>query len=59
MKYRIKSLFIILIVALSLALTSCANMRWGTSAGVNVSFGPNGPRVTPHVNVNLYSGGRF
>jgi predicted small secreted protein len=59
MKYKMKSILAILILAISLALTGCANMRWGTSAGVNVNFGPNGPRVTPHVNVNLYSGGRF
>jgi predicted small secreted protein len=59
MKYRIKSIIVLLVIAFSLALTSCANMRWGTNAGVDVSFGPNGPRVNPHVSLDLYSGGRM
>ena len=59
MKKKIKSIIVILLVAFSLALTGCANMRWGTNAGVDVNFGPNGPRVNPHVSLDLYSGGKF
>jgi len=51
---KIAAILIILVV-----LGSCSNMRWATNAGVNVNFGPNGPRVNPHFDVDLYSGGRF
>ncbi len=59
MKYRIKSILIVVVIAVSLALTSCANMRWGTNAGVDVNFGPHGPRINPHVSLDLYSGGKL
>ena len=59
MKYKMKSIIVVLVIAFSLALTGCANMRWGTNAGVDVNWGPNGPRVHPHVGVDLYSGGKF
>ncbi|MCX2745305.1 hypothetical protein OO013_15615 [Mangrovivirga sp. M17] len=55
-KKRIVFAFILLII---LTLSGCSNMRWGTSAGVSMDFGPNGPRVRPHMDVDLYSGGRF
>ena len=59
MKNKIKITIVLLLVAFSMALTGCANMRWGTNAGVDVNFGPHGPRVNPHVSLDLYSGGRF
>ena len=59
MKNKIKITIVLLLVAFSMALTGCANMRWGTNAGVDVNFGPNGPKVNPHVSLDLYSGGRL
>jgi hypothetical protein len=59
MKRRIKVLIVLVIMAAGFALSSCANMHWGANAGVDVRFGPNGPRLDPHVDVNLYSGGRL
>ncbi|WP_262507857.1 hypothetical protein [Winogradskyella sp. PG-2] len=40
-------------------LSSCGNARWGTNAGVSMTWGPNGPRVRPHVDVDLFNGGRI
>ena len=59
MRYKIKSIIIVLVVAFSLALTGCANAHWGTNAGVDVNFGPHGPRINPHVSLDLYSGGKL
>jgi len=59
MKRKIKILFVLMVLASSLALSGCANMRWSTNAGVNLNFGPNGVRLDPHVSLNLYNGGRF
>jgi len=42
-----------------LFMESCSNAHWGTSMGVNMSFGPGGPRVSPSFNVGVYSGGRY
>ncbi len=58
MKNKIKATFVFVLLAVSLALSACSNMRWGANAGVDVNFGPNGPRLDPHVGVDLYSGGR-
>ncbi len=59
MKNKMKKIVVMLFVVISLAiLAGCANMHWGANAGVNVNWGPNGPRVHPHVGVNLYSGGK-
>lgn len=52
-------LFVALLFVLGTGLESCSNMRWGTSAGLDVRFGPGGPRVVPRFEVNMYSGGRF
>ncbi|THD66348.1 hypothetical protein E7Z59_11070 [Robertkochia marina] len=53
----IASFFIVLLLVL--AVSSCANARWGTSAGVDVVWGPGGPRVQPNINVGVYNGGRW
>ncbi len=39
------------------SLESCAGMQTYANAGVNVNFGPGGPRIDPYVNVGMYSGG--
>ena len=59
MKKKIKILIVVVIIAVGFVVSACANMHWGASAGVDVRFGPNGPRLDPHVDVNLYSGGRL
>lgn len=48
-----------LLVVFSLALVGCANARWGANAGVDVNWGPHGPKLHPHVGVDLYSGGKL
>ncbi len=48
------SIFIIL-----LNFNGCTNTRYGTRAGVNVTWGPNGPKVRPHIDINLFNGGRL
>ncbi len=50
---------LLLIGLFAFALGACSNPRLATSAGVDVRFGPNGPRVTPRMNVSIYSGGRY
>jgi len=37
---------------------SCSNARIGTHAGVNVVWGSNGPKLKPHMGVDVYNGGR-
>ncbi|WP_297097581.1 hypothetical protein [uncultured Draconibacterium sp.] len=59
MKRKIKIVIVLVILATGFAVSACSNMRWGANAGVDVRFGPNGPRLDPHVNLDLYSGGRL
>ena len=59
MKKMKNILKIVIVCALFFALESCANARWGTNAGVNVEWGPHGPRVRPHVDFDVYNGGRL
>ncbi|MCA6074785.1 hypothetical protein [Fulvivirga sedimenti] len=60
MKTFVKKLsFCLLMIAAIGTLESCSNAHWGTSMGMNMSFGPGGPRVTPSFNVGVYSGGRY
>ena len=58
---RIRSVTAIFFAMLLIALvnTACGNARWGTSAGVDVVWGPGGPRVQPNINVGVYNGGRW
>ncbi|WP_435048540.1 hypothetical protein [Formosa sp. S-31] len=37
-------------------LAACGSAH--TNVGVDMRFGPNGPRVSPHVGVDFYGGGR-
>ena len=54
-----KTLFVLTLISALTILESCSNAHWGTSMGMNMSFGPGGPRVTPSFNVGVYSGGRY
>lgn len=54
--------FIMLVGALlfiSSSIYSCANARVAAGAGVDVNFGPHGPRLNPHLDVSVYNGGRL
>ncbi|MDX8337904.1 hypothetical protein SLH46_01840 [Draconibacterium sp. IB214405] len=59
MKRKIKIIVVLVVLAAGFALSACSNMRWGANAGVDVRFGPNGPKLDPHVSLDLYSGGRM
>jgi len=52
-----KTISIILLLFTLFVVQSCGNMH--TSVGLNMSFGPNGPYVSPSVGVNMYGGGRW
>ena len=60
MKY-LKTLFLLVILSFAVSVfTGCSNMHMHTNAGVNMSFGPGGPRLDPYVNVGMSSsGGRY
>ncbi|WP_338734191.1 hypothetical protein [Mangrovimonas cancribranchiae] len=54
---KIKKIFSVLVVVLFLLLlAACGSAH--TNVGLNMHFGPNGPHVSPHVNVDFYGGGR-
>jgi predicted small secreted protein len=59
MKIYKKALIVILIIGASNVLFSCGNARWATGAGLDVDWGPNGPRVRPHMDFDIYNGGRI
>jgi len=59
MKKTKKITLLILTLLLMEVFHGCANARWGTDAGLNVTWGPNGPRVRPHVDFDIYNGGRL
>jgi hypothetical protein len=55
---KIKKAFSVLIVLFFLfLLTACGSAH--TNVGVDMRFGPNGPRLSPHVGVDFYGGGRY
>jgi len=54
-----RSLIILILIFVSLTLTACSNMHLGTSVGVGVNFGSNGPSISPHMSVGLTSGGYY
>ena len=59
MKRPIKILVVTLLIAGSgIVLSGCSDPRIHTSAGVNMTFGPGGPHVSPSFNVGVYGGGR-
>ena len=59
MKLINRGLFFAFAILVVFVLSGCTNMRWGASYGMNVNFGPYGPRVTPTMNVGMYGGGRY
>ncbi|WP_143956399.1 hypothetical protein [Robertkochia solimangrovi] len=51
------SLFIVALLGL---FSACGGSpHWGTSAGVDLTWGPNGPKVRPNVSVGVYNGGHW
>ena len=54
-----RNLIILILIFVSLTFTACSNMHLGTSVGVGVNFGSNGPYVSPHMSVGLSSGGYY
>lgn len=56
---KYKGIIILIVFIISITLTSCSNMRLGTSMGVDVNFGSNGPTINPHLSVGLHSGGYY
>jgi len=54
---KYKGIIILILLIISLSLASCSNMHLGTNVGVGVTFGANGPHITPHANIGLSSGG--
>ena len=59
MKRSLKLLIAVCCLAMfAMIYTGCSNARIHTSAGVNMSFGPGGPHVSPSFNVGVYGGGR-
>ena len=59
-----KNLFKKIIICLSIALVlnvfqSCSSAKYRTSAGVNMTWGPHGPKVRPNINFDIYNGGHF
>lgn len=54
-----KNIIILIIVFASLTLGACSNMHMGTSMGVDVNFGSNGPKINPHMSVGMNSGGYY
>lgn len=59
MKFIKYTLLICILVLISSSIYSCSNARISAGMGVDVHFGPHGPRVDPHLNLNVYNGGRF
>lgn len=59
MKNKLRITFVLIILAAGMALSACSNLRWSADAGVDVRFGPHGPKLDPHVGVDVYSGGRL
>ena len=56
---RKKIVILVIVFSALLAFSSCSNARYGTRAGVNVTWGPNGPKLRPHVDFDLFNGGRL
>lgn len=56
-KYR--TLIIVILFFVSLTFTACSNMHMGTSMGVDVNFGSNGPTINPRMSIGMNSGGYY
>ncbi|WP_224483567.1 hypothetical protein [Robertkochia aurantiaca] len=53
------ALFLFILSLMAMLFSSCGGSHWGTRAGVDVVWGPGGPRVQPELSVGLYNGGRW
>lgn len=54
-----KKLILSAIVVAGLAtLSSCSNLKLRTHAGVSIDWGSDGPKVRPHIDVDVYNGGK-
>ena len=51
-----KIISITLILFVLYMMEACGSAH--TNVGVDMTFGPNGPRLNPHVGVDFYGGGR-
>lgn len=58
MKTSIKILIAIALYATLTILNSCSSAQLRTHAGIDVNWGSNGPKVRPHIGVEVYNGGR-
>lgn len=58
-KYRYPLIIVLVVLLMSIGLAGCGGSHWGTSAGVDVVWGPGGPRVQPNISVGVYNGGRW
>ncbi|WP_146090743.1 hypothetical protein [Aureitalea marina] len=57
---HLKRIFIaVFSIVILLVFNNCSNTRYGTKAGVNVTWGPHGPKVRPHIDFDIYNGGRL
>jgi hypothetical protein len=54
-----KIVILVIVFTALLAFNSCSNARFGTRAGVNVTWGPHGPKLRPHVDFDVFNGGRL
>jgi hypothetical protein len=54
-----KIVILVIVFTALLTFNSCSNARFGTRAGVNVTWGPHGPKLRPHVDFDVFNGGRL
>lgn len=56
---KIKKIIIPLVVIITLcSLNSCGNLKLRSHAGIDINWGSDGPKVRPHIGVEVYNGGR-
>ena len=58
MKFLKKTGSYLLVAIFAISLFSCANAKLRTHAGVDVVWGSHGPKVRPHMGVEVYNGGK-
>lgn len=55
----IRKIIIALLITMTLSsLSSCGNLKLRTHAGIDINWGSNGPKLKPHLGVEVYNGGR-
>jgi len=57
-RFKKTALLLITLLFISSSFVGCANAKLRTHAGVEVNWGPHGPKVRPHMGVEVYNGGR-